>query len=435
MIEATEDHPLLHTANVTINPIFIDSKSELEKQLPFLRSCSKIGIDVEFPAMKRYEDRISLIQIGNETKQLLIDSESFLPKDLEPILASTEIKKLFFDCAQDINMIKELLDCQIRSIIDVQQLYSIENKLTNNIGLDRVINTFYGNIIDREHKHKYQKFDWRRRPLPAQALTYAASDVTYLVPITNYLETQLQEKNLQEQAKQLENSYELIKPPAKYLTHLFFSIKIGNVYKTDLEKILALRLHRYRSELAKVRNLPFYFVINRQTFDNLVSEHPQTKEGVKDILPQRLAERSKFVKSLLKIITTTINDYSDNPLIYYYEFEQYKKAISRVNRKNIDVLEINEFIQAGMGNTYFSDLNKRIEILKKWRSNKAYELGMHAEMVLPTLSLKHLCKVYPDQESMSNVKGIGKHFWENYNQEINFWLENSSIPLNRKNSI
>lgn len=421
--------------DIKIKPIFIRNHRLLKELIPFLQSKKKLAIDIESSMPKRYGKKISLIQIGTQTKQLLIDTEKIFPDELIGIFEDPAIEKIFFDCAQDIMMIRETLDCAMRNVSDVSQYYSIFNNNINNTGLDKVINEYYGEIIDRDNKRKWQKLDWSIRPLPRKAIQYAASDVAYLIPIRDSLVAELNSKGQQGNLERLKKSYELINPPNDSLAKIFFEFKVANRYSDPLDKLLALRLHRFRDKIAKKRNRPFYFILGNERFSQLVEQKPDNLEKTKNLLPKKIAQDDSFVGSIYYIIQQTTKDYSSNQLVFTYEYKRYKDALSKISYKNLDVLTKQEYYLAVLGNTeLYVKMNCILSILKKWRNYKAKELDLQADMFLSSFTLKKLAKTLA-KGSSGNIYGIGTGFWSEHRDEILFWASNIDVQVSkRKNS-
>ena len=95
----TDRIPTLNPSQVVIKPVYIGTEKELNDYLPFLQSSLILAIDVEYPAMRRFRDKISLIQIGTAEQQFLIDTEKLYPKALKQIFESPKIEKEFLEIA------------------------------------------------------------------------------------------------------------------------------------------------------------------------------------------------------------------------------------------------------------------------------------------------------------------------------------------------
>lgn len=429
------ENNIFSAKNIKIKPILVRNHRLLKELLPFLQSKKLLAIDIESSMPKRYGKKISLIQIGTQTKQLLIDTEKIFPDELIGIFEDPGIEKIFFDCAQDVMMLKETLDCAIRNVSDVSQYYSILHNHTNNTGLDKVINEFYGEIIDRDNKRKWQKLDWSIRPLPRKAIEYAASDVAYLIPIRNYLVEEFVSKGQNGNLERLKKSYELINPPNDYLSKIFFEFKVANRYNDPLSKLLALRLHRFRDKIAQKRNRPFYFVLGNEKLTNLIDQKPDNLIKTRDLLPRKIAQDEKFVASIYFIIQQTVKDYTNNEILFTYEYKRYKDALTKISYKNLDVLTKQEYCLAVLGNAdLYIKMNRILSILKKWRDIKAKQLDLQVDMFLSAFTLKKLAKSLA-KGSNGNIYGVGTGFWSEYSEEILFWTSNINVRINKpKNS-
>ncbi len=432
----TDRIPTLNPSQVVIKPVYIGTEKELNDYLPFLQSSLILAIDVEYPAMRRFRDKISLIQIGTAEQQFLIDTEKLYPKALKQIFENPKIEKVFFDCEQDIVMIKNLLHCEIKSVVDASHLYRITYNLNTKFGLDKVVNTFYGPIIDHEEKHKFQKIDWRIRPIAFDAQNYAASDVAYLIPICDYLNELLLKKGYSDNLSRLSKSYELIKPPQIAITDYLFQLRYSYGFTDPIDKLLSVRIHKLRTKLAKQSNKPFFFILGKTQFYNIINQKPKTEIALKRILSKNQRKNTYLIESLLSIINSTSHEFEENRYLLFYEYEFHKEIYSSINKKFIDQFSLKEFLEIAFGNfDLMNDINRTFQILMQWRKIKARSLDIHQELLLSTYAIKKISikTAYSfDSISLLNVEGLSESLWSEYGDEILFWINSRYVNLKEK---
>ena len=135
--------------------------------------------------------RLALLQVNDGEEIYLIDAVSISdPEDNCDFLTSNSVKKIFHSCKEDLeaihswtgNIMENLFDTQLaNAFLDGQ--YSI--------GYQGLVEERLDITLDK----KETRSNWIRRPLSDSQLSYAASDVEYLIYLFVELEKALIETN------------------------------------------------------------------------------------------------------------------------------------------------------------------------------------------------------------------------------------------------
>jgi ribonuclease D len=114
---------------------------------------------------------------------------------------------------------------------------------------------------------KFTRFDWKKRPLPADVLQYALDDVKYLMPIFNKLSKELIEHGKLEWA--MEDCQFLLKKET-YSPNLKQIIKktkgISKISKKHLD--MAINLILWRESIAQKKNKPRKWIMSDEKIIN-----------------------------------------------------------------------------------------------------------------------------------------------------------------------
>ncbi len=172
-----------------MNPLFINTQEQLQELCTSLEKSSILAFDTEFVAEDSYRPELCLVQVATDEVLAVID-----PLDCGPLDA---FWKLMLDPKRQIIVHsgrEEILFCfratgqLIPSLFDIQVAAGF-------LGLDypasyaNLVNRFTGKQLDKEETRS----DWRKRPLSARQLRYAAQDVRDLPMIYRLLSSQLAE--------------------------------------------------------------------------------------------------------------------------------------------------------------------------------------------------------------------------------------------------
>ena len=122
-------------------------------------------------------------------------------------------------------------------------------------------------LEDVRLEKKFTRFDWKKRPLPADVLQYAIDDVKYLIPIYNKLALELIEHGKLEWA--MEDCQFLLKKET-YSPNLKQIIKktkgISKISKKHLD--MAINLIIWRESIAQKKNKPRKWIMSDEKIIN-----------------------------------------------------------------------------------------------------------------------------------------------------------------------
>lgn len=147
-----------------------------------------VAIDTEADAQHRYRDRICLIQLTINDRNLLVDPLQTV--DLAPLgrmLADASTRKIFHGADYDLRMFDRDMRYSVAGLFDTM----IAARFTGEraFGLATLVEKFFGVTLDK----RFQRADWSQRPLPAQMAQYAVLDTMHLIELSEILETRLHE--------------------------------------------------------------------------------------------------------------------------------------------------------------------------------------------------------------------------------------------------
>ncbi len=154
-----------------------------------------IALDLEAELFRHhYGETLCLVQIYDGTQLTIIDPLKIDPGQLGALFQNRAILKIMYDAPNDISLVKNTLQVDIKSILDLRpavELLDYEKK-----DLHSVIDVELG--VKLEHKSRFQTHDWTRRPVFGPALDYALNDVRYLFRLKDAILPKLYQRDLME---------------------------------------------------------------------------------------------------------------------------------------------------------------------------------------------------------------------------------------------
>lgn len=160
-------------------PPLIDSPEALSAIAAHLRTCDWFALDTEFIREDTYWPRLCLIQVATDEHLACIDPLAL--DTLEPLLGvlyDPAVTKVLHASGQDLEIFHHL-DGRVPAPVFDTQLAAPLLGFPEQAGFATLVETLLGVQLAKGHA----RTDWTERPLPAAALSYAADDVRYLVPL------------------------------------------------------------------------------------------------------------------------------------------------------------------------------------------------------------------------------------------------------------
>ena len=156
---------------------YIDSIEDLSYLNKELLQKPYLGVDTEFRRTTKDNMRLALLQVNDGDEIYLIDAVLINdPEDNCDFLLSNEVKKIFHSCKEDLEAIFSWTGSVMKNLFDTQLA---------NAFLDGHYSISYQGLVeerlDISLDKKETRSNWIRRPLSDSQLSYAASDVEYLI--------------------------------------------------------------------------------------------------------------------------------------------------------------------------------------------------------------------------------------------------------------
>lgn len=325
-----------------------------------------IALDIESNSRHRYPEQLCLIQLAVPGKVYIIDPLAV--KDislLTEILLSRDIIKVFHEASNDLRSLDRHYKFRVRSIFDTAvaaRFCGMEKH-----GLADVIREILG--IDIAKSERLQRSDWGRRPLPEEALEYAAADVYHLVALGEVLIKRLSEMGrmawVTEECLRLEDlRYEAPDPETFYR-----SVKgAGRLRSRDLA--ILRELYLFRENEALRRHKPPFYIMPDQALVYLASNPEADLSGVPGLGEKALKRLGSGIKQAVA----------------------RGQAAPPVKRKHRSRPERGS--QGGQQGPRLSrqQREKLLKILKGWREAIAAELSLEPSLIWPLVSLRRLAE-------------------------------------------
>ncbi len=239
------------------------------------RSAPYLLIDTEFLREQTYYPKLCLIQIAGADEAVIIDA---LAKELDldllrPLLADSEITKVFHAGRQDLEIFLNLFDFVPTPLFDTQ-VAAMVCGFGEQVAFDTLVKRIAGVHLDKASRFT----DWARRPLSERQLNYALADVVHLRPVYLMLAKALQERGRE---TWIEADMHALSQPSLYRVDpeaAWERIKVRSREPRFLGRLKALSAWRERE--AQQRDLPRQRLLKDEQIQEIAAYNPRDAESL-----------------------------------------------------------------------------------------------------------------------------------------------------------
>ena len=174
---------------------FIATQEQLDELLDQLAREPELAIDCEMDAMYAYRTSLCIVQVGWPGGEALIDAMVDLDRSrLGALFADRNLLKVFHGGENDIGLLRGHWGFEFENIFDTMAASQVLGH--DGVGLQALLQRHFNVHVSK----KFQKADWRVRPLPPEQAEYARMDVRYLRELRRLLDEGLRGLGREEEA-------------------------------------------------------------------------------------------------------------------------------------------------------------------------------------------------------------------------------------------
>lgn len=261
-----------------IEPIYIDSNTELNRYCEQWHNATLLALDTEFIRTDTFYPVGALIQVSDGNGCMLIDPLSI--DDFTPFTALLEnpaITKVLHSCSEDLEVFDRLFGALPNPLIDTQIAAALDG-WGFSLGYQRMTEA----LMDIHVPKGETRSNWLQRPLTDSQIHYAALDVAYLPEMCQRLMQSLDTKGratwLQEECASLIQRFTGSDQGQSYYK------KVKSAWKLDAQQLACLQsLTAWRETAARKQDKPRGRIIKDKSCFELARLKPTTKDQLKDI--------------------------------------------------------------------------------------------------------------------------------------------------------
>ncbi len=250
----------------------------LEYIKSLVRNIISLDIEGEYN-LHEYGEKVCLIQIYDGQNLIIIDPFKFENITLAKLFENPRLLKVMYGASSDLSVLKNGHGIECKAVLDLQPGVKLLGH--KKLNLHAVLQACLG--VELHHKKKFQKYNWTKRPLDPEAITYALHDVRHLFDLKDTLMPQLYEQGLLEQfflENMLLQHKDYTRPPGQSIRKAQRFQAFSHAEKRTFEGIFEIR-EKYAQKL----NIPPHRLLGNHDLLDIAS-NPALFERVR--FPQKL---------------------------------------------------------------------------------------------------------------------------------------------------
>jgi ribonuclease D len=361
-------------------PLCVANRSSLEEMTAALACEPRIAIDTESNSLYAYREQVCLIQFSTPSQDYLVDPLA-LP-DLEllsPVFENPAIEKIFHAAEYDLICLKRDFGFRFENIFDTMIAARILGY--KKVGLGNLLDQKFNVKVDK----KFQKADWGKRPLTDEMLNYARFDTHYLIALRDLFSAELQARQLRELAQEDFGMVAALdginhRQPLPLWERVGGRAKLSPRQATVLNEVCLAR-----ENLAEKLNRPVFKIVGNKSLIKLAEAQPRSRRDL-EIEGFTSRQINSFGKTFLAAV----------------EEGRHAELVRRT-----------PFSRPG------EEYRNRLERLRHWRKEKAIDLDVESDVVLPRFIMEKIARENP-QNKGELAKIMAKSPWRlaQYGDEI-----------------
>ncbi len=337
-------------------PNWVASKTDLKTMISALEKVPSIAVDTESNSLYAYQEQVCLIQFSTPKKDYLLDPLALSDlSELTPIFANPKIEKIFHAAEYDLICLQRDFGFQFANIFDTMIAARILGYQA--VGLGKLLSSKFNVQVDK----KYQKANWGKRPLSDEMLNYARLDTHFLIPLRAILEKDLKDKKRWELAQEDFGMATYVNGTSDR-QQLPIWERIGGRAKLDPRQATVLNeVCLAREALAAKLNRPSFKIVNNKTLLKLAEAMPRN--------PQEL-DQSGFTPR---------------------QVSRFGKAFLTAIKHGLTAELVRRTPSKRPSDAYL----QRYDKLRNWRKEKAQNLGVESDIILPRPLMESIARKNP----------------------------------------
>jgi ribonuclease D len=364
-------------------PVLVADAASLDRMVSALAAQPVVAVDTESNSLHAYRERVCLIQFSIPGTDFIVDPIAIADlRGLAALFANPAQQKVFHAAEYDLICLRRDYRFEFANIFDTMS--AARTLGWPQVGLAAILGTHFGVTMNK----KYQRADWKRRPLTAEQLDYARLDTHYLVALRDQQIAALTESGRLQEAEEEFARLARVRPETAAAAPdpaTFWRVK-GARDLAPAQAAVLQALFAYREQQAERIDRPPFKVMGEETLMELARRSPRRVEelhGVPGLTPDQIHRHGHGVVAAVA------------------------QGLEAPGQRAPQVVREPEEVQ------------ERYDRLHTWRKERAKARGVESDVILPRTALWDLARRPPRSAGeLDRIADFGPWRRETYGDEI-----------------
>ena len=373
-------------------PVLVADQESLARLVAALATCPAVAVDTESNSLHAYRERVCLLQFSTPSADFIVDPLRVSDlSPLRPLFANPAQQKIFHAAEYDIICLRRDYQFEFANLWDTMS--AARTLGWPQVGLAAILDTQFGVKMNK----KFQRADWKRRPLLPEQLDYARLDTHYLVALRD---TQIEALTAAGRLEEAEEEFARLarlgadadpetagaapQLPSQSPT-AFWRVK-GARDLTAAQAAILQAVFAYREQQAERQDCPPFKVMGEPTLMELARLAPREVkdlEGLPGMTPDQIRRHGTYILQAVQ-----------------RGLEAPPQRRPQVERESDEVQD-------------------RYDQLHTWRKEKAKKRGVESDVILPRTALWGMARRPPrTRDDLEQIADFGPWRREAYGAEI-----------------
>ncbi len=362
---------------------WISSPADLTRLVSQLQAAPLVAVDTESDSLYSYFEKVCLLQISTETRHYLVDPLAVDISEMATIFADPGIEKIFHAAEYDVMSLRRDYGFSFKNIFDTMIAAKILGWPKHGLG-----HILYAQFGVKTNK-RFQQYNWGKRPLDRQALTYACQDTSYLHQLRAVQKRELTQKGRLEEARA---AFERVSRAISVARHFspddFWRLK-GVKSLSSVQQGILQTLFIFRDEQARLADIPAFKIMTDSTLLQLAVHPPKTLSTIKKT---RGMSRALLRRNGQKLLSLLNQPHQPPHVPGKRRGDAPRMTVSTQNR---------------------------YEHLRQWRNSTARKRGVVPDVILSNEVLKAIAKANPKTDGqLKQISALGQWQFKTYANQI-----------------
>ncbi len=370
----------------------IQTQDALQELVDRLASEPVIAIDCEMDSMYSYSTNLCVVQFGWPGGEALMDGLADLDRSvLDRLFADPSIVKVFHGGENDIGLLRDRWSLDFVNVFDTMAASQVLGH--DGYGLAAVLDRHYEVKLSK----RFQKADWRVRPLPDDQAEYARLDVRYLIPLREVLLAELQElKRVDEAESEFARISQAVISQKPFDPDAWIKVKGSRELSPKLSGMVKA-LYIARNAIAERLDRAPYRVMHDSAIVALAAAAPKDEAAYRRVRGVNRRLNAQDTSSLLEAVASGV-EAGEIPVpprpSRRKPWEAGKDRLTPAEEKVFDAL-------------------------RAWRKKRAHQRGVELARVATSALLAAIARVAPQTlDALAEVDGMKPWRMDEYGQSI-----------------